>query len=81
VENSDPHFKRKLRDVAMNMITASFSVDIPEESEEISYSFIVSGSIDALSDWIKSGYASSERMVGKMLYALCEGALGAVCKG
>lgn len=81
VENSDPHFKRKLRDVATKMITSSFSVNIPEERKELSYSFLVSGSIDALSDWIKSSYAFSERVVGKTLYALCEGALDAVCKG
>ena len=81
VENSDPHFKRKLRDVAMKMITSSFSVDIPAGRGNIPYSFLVSGSIDVLSDWIKSGYAFPEYVIGKTLYALCEGALGAVCKG
>ena len=37
------------------------------------YRFIISGSIDLLTEWIRTDYAISEQAEGELLYNLCEG--------
>lgn len=75
VENSDPHFRRKLLAVALNMAETSFDVPLPSEYKSGIYLFIVSGSIELLVDWIKNDYKTSEVKMCKLLYSLCEGCL------
>ena len=79
VENSDPHFRRKLQTVALNMAQTAFDVGIGAESKSATFLFIVSGCIELLVDWIKSDYAASEQTMCNLLYRLCEGSLKSVC--
>lgn len=80
VENSDPHFRRKLQTVALNMAQTAFHVEIDAASKSATYLFIVSGSIELLVDWIKSDYVASEHAMCHLLYKLCEGSLKSVCR-
>lgn len=80
VENSDPHFRRKLQAVALKMAESAFNVDLESESKSATYLYIVSGSIELIIDWLKSDYATSEQTMCKLLYKLCEGSLKGVCE-
>lgn len=75
VENSDPHFRRKLFDFAMAMAANAFDITMEETRKNTVYRFIISGSIDLLTQWIRSDYAASEQAEGELLYNLCEGCI------
>ena len=75
VENSDPHFRRKLFDFAMEMTATAFDISLGSERKSAVYRFIVSGSIDLLTEWIRSDYAVSEQAECDLLYNLCEGCI------
>lgn len=75
VENSDPHFRRKLFDFAMDMVANSFNIPMGTEHKNMVYRFIISGSIDLLTEWIRSDYAAAEQLEGELLYNLCEGCI------
>lgn len=79
VENSDPHFRRKLQTVALNMAQTTFNVDFDTTSKRATYLFIVSGSIELLVDWIRNDFSISEQSMCKLLFDLCEGSLKSVC--
>lgn len=75
VENSDPHFRRKLFDFAMEMTANAFDISLESERKNAVYRFIISGSIDLLTEWIRSDYAVSEQAECDLLYNLCEGCI------
>lgn len=75
VENSDPHFRRKLFDFAMVMAGNAFDISMEAERKNTVYRFIISGSIDILTEWIRSDYATAEQVEGELLYNLCEGCI------
>lgn len=75
VENSDPHFRRKLFDFAMAMVANTFDIPMEAERRNSVYRFIISGSIDILTEWIRSDYATAEQAEGELLYNLCEGCI------
>lgn len=79
VENSDPHFRRKLQTVALDMAQSAFNIELDAESKKATYLFFVSGSIEVLVDWIRSDYAASEQAMCCLLYKLCEGSLKNIC--
>ena len=80
VENSDPHFRRKLQSVALDMAESTFAVNIDAASKSSTYLFLVSGCIELLISWIKSDFAASEQSLCKLLYELCEGSLKNICR-
>lgn len=75
VENSDPHFRRKLFELAMAMVRNAFDISMEPERKNTVSRFIISGSIDLLTEWIRSNYAASEQAEGELLYNLCEGCI------
>lgn len=79
VENSDPHFRRKLLEVALRMTETSFRVELPPERKGAVYLFIVSGCLEVLTSWIRAGFTLPEQTVCALLYRLSEGALREVC--
>lgn len=74
-ENSDPHFRQKLFDLAMVMVESSFDIPMETERKKAVYRFIISGSIDLLAEWIRMDYAPSEQAECELLYNLCEGCI------
>lgn len=78
-ENSDPHFRRKLQSVALQLAATAFDVNMNPTDKDAVYLYIVSGSIELLVNWIKSGYAVSEQDMCSLLYRLCEGSLKNFC--
>lgn len=79
VENSDPHFRKKFLNVAREIAEAAFRVEIEPEKKESVYLYIVSGCLEVLTDWIRSGFALPERALSEVLFGLCEGGLRSVC--
>lgn len=79
VENSDPHFRRKLQTFALSLAEMAFDVTLDEKDKHVTYLFIVSGSIELLTDWMKNDYAVSEQTMCSLLFKLCEGSLKNVC--
>ena len=75
VENSDPHFRRKLFDFSMTMTEKVFAIDMEAERKRAVYRFIISGSIDLLTEWVRSDYATPEQTECGLLYDLCEGCI------
>lgn len=75
VDNSDPHFRRKLFDFAMAMTGKSFEISMEAKRKNAVYRFIISGSIDLLSEWIRSDYLIPEQAECELLYNLCEGCI------
>ena len=75
VENSDPHFRRKLFDFAMEITANAFDISLESERKNAVYRFIISGSIDLLTEWIRSDYTISEQAECDLLYNLCEGCI------
>jgi len=78
VENSDPHFRRKLHEVAMLNIRSAFRLDLPPGTEEAVYRYLISGCIDVLCGWIRDGYPIADRTLCRLLMRLCIGSLQAV---
>ena len=79
VENSDPHFRRKLQNCAKEMICQWFTVELAPEYKEYAYTYLVSGCIDLLIEWIRSNFQMQEEQLGTILYCMCEGGLRSVC--
>lgn len=79
IDNSDPHFRRKLQTVALEMTKSAFDVEMPAEYSDSTYLYIVSGSIELLSEWIRNRYNLSENTMCEMLFLLCEGSLKNIC--
>lgn len=75
VENSDPHFRRKLFDFAMAMVGNAFDIAMAAERKSAVYRFIISGSIELLTQWIRSDYTTPEQVECELLYNLCEGCI------
>lgn len=75
VDNSDPHFRRKLMSVAIDLTETAFDINLAPEYKALAYRYIVSGSIELLIDWISNDYAVPEHVMCDMLYQLCEGSL------
>lgn len=75
VDNSDPHFRRKLRSAAMELAETAFDVDIPPEIRSNVYRYIVSGCIELLAEWIQSGYELPTKAMCDLLIRLSEGSL------
>lgn len=80
VDNTDPHFRKKLLNVALGIAGTTFRVELAHDRAHIAYLFIVSGSLEVLTDWIRGGFAVPEKNVCRALYALSEGGLRAVCR-
>lgn len=72
VENSDPHFRRKLFDFAMTMVDSAFDIPLDPVRKNAVCRFLISGSLELLTDWIRSGYAAPEQTECALLYNLCE---------
>lgn len=79
VDNSDPHFRKKFLNVAREIAEAAFRVEIEPEKKESVYLYIVSGCLEVLTEWIRSGFVIPERTLSKVLFGLCEGGLRSVC--
>ena len=79
IENSDPHFRKKLQKVALEMTSSAFRVEMPPELSRTVYLFIVSGSIEVLSDWVLSDFTMPEKDVCSLLYRMCEGGIRQIC--
>jgi len=79
VENSDPHFRRKLSICAKEMVCRWFDVRLAPEYKECAYTHLISGSIELLVEWIRSGYRMPDDQLGTILYCMCEGGLRSVC--
>jgi len=75
IENSDPHFRRNLHAVALEMARTSFDVNLDPAFKSDIYQFIVSGSLELLTDWIRNGYQLSEHDMCRLLFLLSEGSL------
>lgn len=75
VDNNDPHFRRKLMNVALSLTETAFDIDLKPDYKHLAYRYIVSGSIELLVDWIRNDYTVPEQVMCKMLYQLCEGSL------
>lgn len=75
VENSDPHFRRKLFDLSMNVIPSSFDLPLDPFRKEMACRFMISGSLELLTFWIKSDYRIPDSQMGELLSKLCEGSL------
>lgn len=75
VENNDPHFRRKLFDLTMELIPAEFSLDIHPELLELICRFIISGSIELLIHWVRTDYQIPDQQMGLLLNRLCEGSI------
>lgn len=75
IENNDPHFKRKLFDLALSFMINDFSIPLPSEHKVLIYHFIVSGCIDVLCEWISSNYKTSEYVIADLLNKLCQGSI------
>ena len=78
IENNDPHFRWKLQDVALEMTESNFQVALDHDYKRIIYQFIISGSLEVLTEWIKRDFALSEHSICEILYRLSEGALRSV---
>lgn len=78
VRNSDPHFRRKLSELSMNMIRDAYALPLVPSQQEYIYHFIVSGCMDVLTEWIKNGFTVSEQFIADLLYNLCEGSIRAI---
>lgn len=74
-ENSDPHFRRKLFDFAMAMVGNAFDITMEADRKSTVYRFIISGSIELLTQWIRSDYTTPEQVECELLYNLCEGCI------
>ena len=75
VENSDPHFRRKLFDFAMAMVGNAFAIDLEAQRKTAVYRFLISGSIELLTEWLRGDCAVPEQAEGELLYTLCEGCI------
>lgn len=80
IENSDPRFRVKLRGIVLGMAESSFHVEMSPERKQTAFLYIVSGSLDVMTDWIGDHCRLPERDVCEMLYALSEGALRSICE-
>lgn len=81
VENTDPHFRRKLLASALTLTETSFDIDLDPSIKSDVYLFLVSGSIELLTDWIKNSYPIPEPEMCRLLFALCEAGLRTASKG
>lgn len=75
VENSDPHFRRKFQSVALEVIEKAFRVIFLSDDYALAYRYIVGGSMEIVTDWIKNGCMIPERTICDILYRLSEGCL------
>lgn len=75
VENSDPHFRKKLQAYSLNIAETTFKAPLSSEQKAIVFRFIVSGSIELLSNWINNDYDISDKTMCDVLFRLCEGCL------
>lgn len=80
IENSDPHFRRKMLETAGEIAGSAFRVPLPAEYQQNIYIFLVSGSIEVISDWIAGGCVVPEQALSDILYAMCEGAIGRILR-
>ena len=80
IENSDPHFRRKLFDLASAMTLSAFDVRMDEKTKTNVYRFLISGSLELLVEWIRSDYGLSESELCSLLYGLCEGSISSFAK-
>lgn len=75
VENSDPHFRRKLFDLSLELIPVDFSLPMESDQLRTVCRFMISGSIELLTEWIREDYKISDQQMGLLLNRLCEGAI------
>jgi len=80
-ENNDQHFRNKLQNYAVSTMDCWFRMDIPQEYKSSVYIYLISGSLELLTVWVKSGYEMKEKTVSDMLYAMCEGTLNSIING
>lgn len=73
LENSDPDFRKKMFDLTSAMAHSVFKVGLEEKTKENIYRFLISGSLDLLTEWIRSEYELPEKDLCDLLYTLCEG--------
>jgi len=79
VENSNPHFRRKLQKCAKETVMKWFDVQLAQEYKEYAYTYLISGCIDLLIEWIRSNYQMSDECLGDILFCMCEGGLRSIC--
>lgn len=80
LKNSDPHFRRKLVSCSDDILRNFFNLDLPEGSSDFLYTYIIQGSISVIEDWMKTGYASDEKELSRVLFSLCEGSIWGLMK-
>ena len=80
IENSDPHFRRKLFDLASAMTLSAFDVRMDEKTKDNVYRFLISGSLELLVEWIRSDYELPESDFSSLLYGLYEGSISGFAK-
>lgn len=75
VENTDPHFRKKIFSLSYELIRSSFDIHLPDSEKKFVYIFLVSGSLEVLDKWLESGFEKSEQTICTTLFSLCEGSI------
>lgn len=78
INNSDPHFRRKMLEITEEITLGAFRVRLDQELSSAVYLYIVSGSLEVLTEWIRSGFSMPEQTLCNVLYRLCEGGLRSI---
>lgn len=74
-ENADPTFKNRFMQRSIMQIVANLDVNLPENTEQYVYSYILNGSAGIIIQWIRSDYSADENEIVDLLFNINNSAL------
>lgn len=75
VDAIDPEFKSKFMSQSIVQFVDHLEINLPKDTEQYIFSYIMNGSMGIITQWIRSGYSINEETLMKLLFDINRSAL------
>lgn len=75
IDSADPEFRSKFMQHSIVQFITNLQIDLPQELEQYIFSYILNGSTGIIIQWIRSDYATDERLIVNLLFSINQSSL------
>ncbi len=75
IDSTDPEFRSKFMQHSIVQFITNLQIDLPQELEQYIFSYILNGSTGIIIQWIRSDYATDEKLIVNLLFSINQSSL------
>lgn len=75
IDSADPDFRSRFMQQSLIMFVENLDIELPKDTEQYVYSYILNGSTGIILQWMRSDYSVDENAVSELLFSINKSAL------